>query len=161
MVMTLFQVWNKNRKFCFFEKTFLLTNICINIAFEIFFFILSNIEVIFNNGKLIWRQHIATKTFFTIKQVQLIRKKELATIALDSKNQTFIVYIVSFMIFDEIYLSRKTQIDSLKIDQAFITILLKNFDFPDIFFPELAMELSKHTEIKNYTKDQIDRNQLT
>lgn len=38
---------SKDKKFWFFEKTFLLADMSMNVAFEMFFFILNNIEVNF------------------------------------------------------------------------------------------------------------------
>lgn len=49
MIIASFQVNNKDKKFSFFEKAFLLTNINMDIAFRQPFLILSNIEVKFNN----------------------------------------------------------------------------------------------------------------
>lgn len=40
---------NRDRKFQFFEETFLLANISINVSFEISFFILSNIKIDFDD----------------------------------------------------------------------------------------------------------------
>lgn len=52
IVIAFFSVNNKNKKFCFFKKTFVLADISMNIAFEIFFLILNNVEVNFTNCKL-------------------------------------------------------------------------------------------------------------
>lgn len=49
IVIVFFSIDNKNRKSCFFEKTFLLTDISIYITFEIAFLIMSNIKINFNN----------------------------------------------------------------------------------------------------------------
>lgn len=49
MIIVLFQIDNKDGKFCFFEKTFILAYISIDVAFGLFFLILSNIKVNFNN----------------------------------------------------------------------------------------------------------------
>lgn len=48
-VITFFLQITKSKKYRFLEKTFLLTNISIDIAFEILFFILNNVEINFNN----------------------------------------------------------------------------------------------------------------
>lgn len=45
----LFLVDDKNKKSYFFEKTYIFANKSINVIFEIFFLILSNIEVNFND----------------------------------------------------------------------------------------------------------------
>lgn len=52
IVVASFSIDNKNGKSCFFEKTFLLANINIDVAFRISFLTLSNIKVNFNNCKL-------------------------------------------------------------------------------------------------------------
>lgn len=49
MVIALFQLDNKDKKSHFFKKTFLLANISIDVALKMFFLILSNIEVNFND----------------------------------------------------------------------------------------------------------------
>lgn len=48
MIITTFLVNNKNKKSRFLEETFLLIEISMNIAFGIFFLILSNIKIDFN-----------------------------------------------------------------------------------------------------------------
>lgn len=52
MFITLFQVKDEDEKSRFFNKTFLLADISINIAFEISFLTLSNVKVNFNNKEL-------------------------------------------------------------------------------------------------------------
>lgn len=52
MVIALFQVNDQDKKDCLFKKKFLLTDISMNIAFRLFFLILSNIEVNFNNREI-------------------------------------------------------------------------------------------------------------
>lgn len=51
-IITLFQVDDKDKKFRFFTKSFLFFDISINVVFEMFFLILSNIEINFNNWDL-------------------------------------------------------------------------------------------------------------
>lgn len=52
MIITLFQVDDEDKKSYFFKKTFLLTNININVAFRMPLLILSNVEVNFNGQEL-------------------------------------------------------------------------------------------------------------
>lgn len=63
MIITLFQVNDKDKKSRFFEEIFLLANISIDIVFKMFFLILNNDEVKFNNPKLRWKLYTATKHF--------------------------------------------------------------------------------------------------
>lgn len=52
MVIALFEVDNKQGKFCFFGKTYLPVNIGMDIIFKILFLILSNVEINFFNWEL-------------------------------------------------------------------------------------------------------------
>lgn len=52
MVITSFSIDNKDGKSCFFEDTFLLADISIDISFGMLFLTLSNIEINFNNEEL-------------------------------------------------------------------------------------------------------------
>lgn len=58
---------NKVRKSQFFDETFSLTNISINIALEMYFFILNNAKIYFINWKYNSRSYITIKAFLTIK----------------------------------------------------------------------------------------------
>lgn len=52
MVITSFLLDDKDKKFRFFEEIFLLANISIDIVFGIFFLILNNVQIDFNNQEL-------------------------------------------------------------------------------------------------------------
>lgn len=45
MIIASFQVDDKDGKSCFFQETFLLADVSMDVAFEILFFILSNVKV--------------------------------------------------------------------------------------------------------------------
>lgn len=50
---------DKDKKSRFFKKIFLLANISIDIAFEILFHILNNIQIDYNNEELMWKLYIS------------------------------------------------------------------------------------------------------
>lgn len=52
IMIALVQLDDKDRKSRFFEKTFLLADISLNIAFGMLFLILSNVKINFENRKL-------------------------------------------------------------------------------------------------------------
>lgn len=52
IVIASFIINDKDKNFRFFEETFLLADISMNITFEMFFLILKNIQINFNNRKL-------------------------------------------------------------------------------------------------------------
>lgn len=116
MIITLFQVNDKEKKSRFFEITFLLAGISMGIAFEIFFLTLSNIEVNLNNQELKQRLYIADKAIPTSKFIDLIGKKEFVIAAFDLKDEIQVVHIESLAILNEIYFFCQTQIALLKIN---------------------------------------------
>lgn len=109
MIIALAQVDHKDEKFRFFEETFLLAYIGLKIAFEILFFILSNIEVKFNDWKLKKRLYIATKVFPTTRQVKLIGRKEFAALAFDLVDEIFVVYIAFFPFLNKVNPARRAK----------------------------------------------------
>ena len=81
-------------------------------------------------------------------------KKEFAAAALDPESETFIVYVASlssdtlpsFSPLD-VHPFRRLQISSLISEEAFTTVTAKYLDFADVFSPDLAFKLPKHTGI--------------
>lgn len=67
LVITFVVVDNKDKKFRFFEEVFLLANINIGITFKIFFLILSNIKIEFNNREFWWKLYITIVVFLTTR----------------------------------------------------------------------------------------------
>lgn len=98
IVIILFQIDDKHKKSRILEETFLLVDICMDVAFIIPLLTWKNIEINFNNRKLSWRLYITAKVFPTTRQVELVRMKEFATTALDPKDEIFIVHKASFVI---------------------------------------------------------------
>lgn len=86
----------------FFEKTFLLANICINIALRMLFLNLSNAEIHFLEQKLNKKLYTTIGNLPTIKQVELIRKKKFAIVIFDPDDKIFVIHIV-FLTSSDIY----------------------------------------------------------
>lgn len=91
MVIALFQVNDINAKFRFFEKTFLLADININVTFGIFLLILNNVKINCNDQELSQKLYITAKAVFTTKRVELVEKNDFARAALDPKDETLVV----------------------------------------------------------------------
>lgn len=86
--------------------------------------------------------YIIVKALFTIKQVELIRIKELTVTTLDPNEEIFVVYVaflVSFNLSLEVYPFQSTYIVFLKVNKAFISIFSKYADIVDIFFKDLKL----------------------
>lgn len=95
IVIISFSIKNEQKKSRFLKKTFLLSDISINIALEVLFITLSNVKIEFFDPNLYLKNYIVTKAFPKTKQVQLIVKKKFVAIALNLKDEAFVVYIVS------------------------------------------------------------------
>lgn len=63
----------------------------------------------------------------------MVKKKEVAAVAFDPKDNMFIVYIVFFTNFNNVYFSCRVEIAPLKTNKTLITILPEYPDFIDNF----------------------------
>ncbi len=52
--------------------------------------------------------------------------------------------------------SKRAQIANLKADEAFTKVRSKYADFADVFSPNLAVELPKHTGINDHAIELVD-----
>ena len=88
-------------------------------------------------------------------------KKEFAATAFDPKHETYIVHVASLnstppVVSLDVYPSRRLQISGLIVEEASTKVSAKYADFADVFSPNLASELSKHTGINNHAIELID-----
>ncbi len=69
------------------------------------------------------------------------------------EHKTVLVYVTALTVDsgDEIHPLKRAQITYLKADKAPAKAPCKYADFADVFSPNLAAELPKHTEINNHT----------
>ena len=95
IVIAAFLMSDKANRVKFFEETFLVANVSLELVFEISFLTLSDIDVDFLDQGLWWRTYTIKKSLTTIRYVELVEKKKFAAAVLDLKHKTFIVYIVS------------------------------------------------------------------
>ena len=87
--------------------------------------------------------------------------KEFATAALNSGHETFIVHVTSLENLSntqeaDVYLFRKAQIAVFMANKAPTSIPTKYSDFANVFSPELASKLPKHTGINDYAIKLVD-----
>ena len=157
MVLADFQVEDKLGRVRFFHETFLLTDIIAEIVLGILFLTLSNADVQFVEKELIWRSYTTAKALPTIKQVELIDKKEFAKAALDKNSETFVVHVAFFSLVTGIYPDRKAQIASLLTKE--VKILDKYSDFTNVFLEQKALVLPEHTKFNEHAIDLEDGKQ--
>ena len=94
----------------------------------------------------------------TTKPVKLVGKKEFVVAALNPENETYIIHVASLsstllVASFDVQPLRKPQISGLIAKETPTKIPAEYSDFADVFSPDLATELPKHTEINTYAID--------
>ena len=80
-----------------------------------------------------------------------MEKKKFATVVLDSKHETFNIYVTSLSSASlNIYSLCRPEISGLIPKKAFIKVFNEYIDFTNVFFLNLASKLLEHTEINDY-----------
>ncbi len=122
---------------------------------------MSNADVNFRARDLLWKSYTTGKVLLTTRQVELIGKKEFASVALDPKHETFVVYVAALSVYlgEEIHPSKRAQIVHLKADEAPTKVPSEYADFADVFSPKLAVELLEHTGMNDYAIELVDDRQ--
>ena len=141
MVLASFQVEDKLGRPRFFQKTFLLANLSIEVVLGMPFLTFSNANIQFAQKQLIQRSYITANAISTTKHVKIINRKEFAKAALDKHVEAFVLYM-TFLLIITIYPARKAQI-ALKI-------LTKYSDFSDVFLEKKTSILPKATELNQH-----------
>ena len=166
MVIAAFSVTNKANQLRFFEKTFIVANVCPEVVFGMLFFILNGADVNFLVWKLRWKIYTTKKALSTTKHVELVGKKEFAAITLDQEHKTYVVHVRSVSSFASsrfsllnMHLFCRPQIASLIAKKVFTKISAKYSNFADIFSPDLVSKLPKHIEINDHAIELIDAQQ--
>ena len=157
IVVAVFSMANKANQIRFFEKTFLLANVSLEIVFEMLFPTLSSANVDFLDQKLWWRTYTTKKALSTTKFIKPIDKKEFAATMLDLEYETYVVpirLVSSIALLGssslDIHPFYRPQIASLIVKKVLIKILTKYSDIADVFSSDLVSKLPKHTRINNH-----------
>ena len=112
------------------------------------FLILSNVDVQFVKKEHTWKTYTTAKALPTIKQVELIDKKEFGKTALDEKSETFVIHVVSLNLTPGIHPDKAAQIASLLAEK--VRIPDKYSDFTDVFSEAKALVLLKCTKFNEH-----------
>ena len=130
MVVAVFSVVDKANQVNFFEETFLVANVSLEVVFVMSFLILSGTDIDFLDRELRWRTYTTEKVFSTTKCVELVGKKKFAAAALDPEYGTFVIYVTSL---SSTSLNTRPQISGLIAEESSTKVPAKYLDFADIF----------------------------
>ena len=142
----------------FFEETFLVANISPEVVLGMLFPTLSNADVDFLSQELRWRTYTTKKVLPTIRHVELVGKKEFTAATLDLKHETYVVYVASLSSAPlvaslDVYPLWRSHILGLIAKKAPTKVPVMYSDFADVFSPDLATKVPKHTKINTYAID--------
>ena len=143
----------------FFEETFLIANINLEVVLGMLFFTLSGADVDFSVWRLRWRTYTTKEVISTTRRIELVGKKEFPVVALDAEHEIYVIHVV-FLGFTplsslgsttlDVYPFRRPQIFGLIAEEALTKVSAKYSDFADVFSPDLASKLLEHTGINNH-----------
>ena len=157
MVVTAFLVMDKANRVRFFEKTFLVANVSPEVVLEMSFLTLSGADVDFLGRELRWRTYTTKEALPTTRRVELVGKKEFAAAALDPEHETYVVHVGSVSSNAspsssplDVHPFWRPQISGLITEEAPTKVSAKYSDFTDVFFVDLASELSEYAGINDH-----------
>ena len=97
MVIADCSVKNKLRRVRFFQKTFLLTNISLEVVLGMFFLTLSKADIQFAKRKLVRRTYMAAEALPTTRRVKIMDKKKFAAAAPNADDKTFVMHVAALI----------------------------------------------------------------
>ena len=158
MVVVAISVEDKANQVKFFEETFLVANVSPEVVLGMLFLTLSGADVDFSGRELRWRTYTTEEVLPTTRRVELVGKKEFAAAALDPEHETYVVHVASLSSAPlvaslDVHPFRRPQISGLIAEEAPTKVSTAYSDFADVFSPDLATELPKHTEINTHAID--------
>ena len=153
------QEQDKNGRPRFFQETFLMADTKFEVVLGMPFLKISNADIAFGEGTLMWRSCTTNEALPTTKQVQLVDPKEFVIAALDADSETFVVH-VAIREQEEMAMNpdRKAQIEAqsgaqvgaLLFDEAPTEVPAEYSDYSDVFLVENAAELRKNTGMNEH-----------
>lgn len=105
--------------------------------------------------KLNWKSYTTIKTLLITKWIELIKRKQFAAATFDLNGEIFVVH-VAFLVSFAVHPFCRAQIALLIQNKAPTMVPSKYIDFTNIFFPNLRVELSKHTRINNHAINLVE-----
>ena len=158
IVIASFLLQNKLGKVRFFQETFLVADIRIEVVLRILFLTFSNADIRFTERELVRRTYSTAEALLITRKIEITGKKEFAAAALNEEDKTFVVHMEALSVVDSsVYPSWQAQISLLDVQE--VTIPFEYADYTNVFSPDSATELLEHTGINNHLIDLIDDKQ--
>ena len=116
-----------------------------------FFLKISNADVSFGKGTLMWKIYTTNKALPTTEQVQIINKKDFVIAALDADSETFVVH-VAIRKQEEmpVHSERQVHVRALLFNKASTKVPAEYFDYSNVFSAEYIVELPENTGMNEH-----------
>ena len=159
MVIADCSVKDKLGRVRFFQETFLLPNIGLEVVLGMLFLTFSKADIQFAERKLVWRTYTVAEALSTTRRVEIIDKREFAVSVLNTDNETFVVHVAALAkpTTMPIHPSCQAQVAALMSEETGIPA--EYSDFSNVFSSDSAAELPEHTGINNHPIDLLDDKQ--
>ena len=152
---------NKGNRVRFFEETFLVANISLEVIFGMSFLTLSSTDIHFLDQELRGRIYTIEEALSSTGCIKLVGMKEFAIATLNPKYEIFVVHVASYSSTPlNVYPSRKSQISGLIAKKTSTRIPNKYVDFTNVFSLDLAFELFEQIGINDHAIELVDSQQL-
>ena len=160
MIVAAFSVVNKANRVRFFEKTFLVANVWLEVVLGISFLTLSDADVDFSGRELWWRTYTTKEALPNTRRVELVGKKEFAVAAINPEHETYVIHVASLSSTPlKIYHLWRPLISSVTAEETLTNVPNKYDKFADVFFLNLVAKLPKHTGIIKHAIELVDGQQ--
>ena len=93
MVIADFQLEDKGGRPRFFQDAFLVGDTKFEVVLGIPLLKISNADVAFGEGTLMWKFYITNEALPTTQRVQLVNQEKFVILALDVESETFVVHV--------------------------------------------------------------------
>ena len=112
---------------------------------------ISNADMSFGEGTLMWKTYTTNEALPITKRVQIIDKKDFIIVALDADSETFVMH-VAIREREEmsVYFKRQAQVGALLFNKALTKVLAEYSDYSNVFLAEYAAELPKNTGMNKH-----------
>lgn len=141
----------------------MLAEIGIKVRLEILFLSLGNVDLEFSIKKLIKRLYTTAKVLSTVKKFELINKHKFVKAVLNKKSNIFLIDIAILGTLKLVILTNLLEVlllASLQSEKALSKIAREYVEYPDVFSPDLAMEVLENIRINKYSVELLEGKQL-
>ena len=167
MVIADFQVEDKSGRPRFFQETFLVADTKFEVILGMPFLKISNADVAFGEGTLMWKSYTTNKALPTTERIRLVDPTEFVIAALDADSETFVVHVAirereempvhserQAQIEAEAHIDAQgqsgAQVGALLFDEAPTEVPAEYSDYNNVFLAENAAELPENTGMNEH-----------